>query len=209
MKYEQTRSEPLQASKRPQWYAPSAAQAGLGWALVHLGKGSMLNCRHGRLMVTVSSDTCASCRQKRKTEGLSWATCSYSIYLCFIIIVIQRTVIQNVIPPKGPYSLDTAHDWVHQPSHSLRPSKFQYSQPFIAIGILVQIMKLTEEHTKVFSSHSRVWLLSYLIFVTDTTDGVCVKKNYPVKIFTDLTRKIGNLLCKFRCKFYSPKILPV
>ena len=58
--------------------------------------------------------------------------------------------------PKGPYKLDTAHDWVHQPSHSLRPSKFQYSQPFIAIGILVQIMKLTEEHTKVFSSHSRV-----------------------------------------------------
>ena len=62
--------------------------------------------------------------------------------------------------PKGPYKLDTAHDWVYQPSHSLRPSKFQYSQPFIAIGIIMQIMKATEEHTKVFSSHSRVWLLS-------------------------------------------------
>ena len=77
----------------------SPSWAELGWTLVHLGQGSMLNCRHGRLMATVGSDTCASCRQKRKTEGLSWATCSSSLFLCFIIIIIiQRTVIQNVIP---------------------------------------------------------------------------------------------------------------
>ena len=41
--------------------------------------------------------------------------------------------------PKGPYKLDTAHDWVYQPSHSLRPSEVKYSQPLIAIGILMQI----------------------------------------------------------------------
>ena len=35
------------------------------------------------------------------------------------------------------------------------------------------------------------------------------KKNCLVYIFTDLTLKMGNLLCKFWCKFYSPKILPV
>ena len=33
--------------------------------------------------------------------------------------------------------------------------------------------------------------LAYLIFVTDTTDGVRVNLFWPVKIFTDLTRKIG------------------
>ena len=31
--------------------------------------------------------------------------------------------------PKGPYKLDTADDWVLQPSHSLRPSELKYSQP--------------------------------------------------------------------------------
>jgi len=36
-----------------------------------------------------------------------------------------------------------------------------------------------------------------------------VKFFWPVQIFTDLTRKIGNLLCKFWCKFYFPKILLV
>ena len=34
-------------------------------------------------------------------------------------------------------------------------------------------------------------------------DSVHVNFFWPVKIFTDLTRKIGV----FRCKFYSPKIL--
>ena len=29
---------------------------------------------------------------------------------------------------------------------------------------------------------------TYLLFVTDTTDCVCVKKNYPVSIFSDLTQ---------------------
>ena len=50
---------------------------------------------------------------------------------------------------------------------------------------------------------------SYLIFVTSTTSGARVNfYRFNAKkwhFFTDLTRKIGV----FRCKFYSPKILPV
>ena len=34
-------------------------------------------------------------------------------------------------------------------------------------------------------------VLPYLIFVTDATDGVRVNFFWPVKIFTDLTQKIG------------------
>ena len=69
----------------------------------------------------------------------------------------------------------------------------------------------------------KVTVTTYLLFVTDTTDGVCVKKiaNFyrfnaknwhfwqilreKVAFFTDLTQKIGV----FQCKFYSPKFLTV
>ena len=63
------------------------------------------------------------------------------------------------------------------------------------------------------------WKFAYLIIVADAADAVSVNfyrfnaKNWhfqqilreKVAFFTDLTRKIGV----FRCKFYSPKILPV
>ena len=39
-------------------------------------------------------------------------------------------------------------------------------------------------------------LETYLIFVTDATDGVSVNFFLAGVIFTDLTQKIGNLLCK-------------
>ena len=39
-------------------------------------------------------------------------------------------------------------------------------------------------------------VLTYLIFVTGATGGARVNLFCPVKFFTDLTRKIGNLLCK-------------
>ena len=45
---------------------------------------------------------------------------------------------------------------------------------------------------------------AYLIFVTDPTDFRQILRE-KWRFFTDLTRKIGV----FRCKFYSPKILPV
>ena len=42
-----------------------------------------------------------------------------------------------------------------------------------------------------------MWILeTYLIFVTGATGGAHVNFFCPVYIFTDLTRKIGNLLCK-------------
>ena len=71
--------------------------------------------------------------------------------------------------------------------------------------------------------------MAYLIIVTDTTDGVCVEKIARCKFLQIQREKLAiycvicrNLrvklaiycvICRnlrvFRCKFYSPKILPV
>ena len=70
---------------------------------------------------------------------------------------------------------------------------------------------------------------SYQIIVADAADAVSVNFSGRCKFFSDLTRKIGNLLCIWRnnakncqftvyfvviyaffgCKFYFPKIVSV
>ena len=71
------------------------------------------------------------------------------------------------------------------------------TKPFVVLGTLIQC-------EGIYFVNAR----TYLLFVTDTTDGVCVKKmpgvnfyrfnakNWQFTVyFAVITQKIGNLLC--------------
>ena len=86
-------------------------------------------------------------------------------------------------------------------------------------------LRLVKSQKKKSESVMQRYIETYLIIVTDAADAVSVNFfgrfkflqisreklafstdfTRKVAFFTDLTRKIGV----FRCKFYSPKILPV